>query len=586
MLTSQRQTAPPKAQISIDYDEIRKRFHVSIPFFLQALSRGIPNRRWNGRLNCFEVPAFRANVAYIRDKLLGYGAVCTEVATRALEELDPAKHGGPSPQAPPRGFLYKTKPFPHQLDALKAGYGLPAFALFCEMGVGKTKIIIDEAVTAYREGIINGMLVLCPCSLRRNWVRQLETHSAIQFIPEILDGSRPKYKRINWHPKPRETNFGVYIHEGSMPVLICGIESLSQGGAYRVAETFMLENTAAAVCDESSTIANPQAIRSKRAYSIARMAKYRRILNGTPVSQGPIDLYGQFEFLDPDIIGVGSWYAFRNQYAVMGGFEHKQIVGYQNLDELMDLIRPYSYQKTKAEVMKYLPAKLYAPLREVPLSPAQQALYDAVQTRMAQLSDGASVKVENVLELQLREQQIVGGHVAAYDDAAATAEMRRIEGKIPRLEETVEICRQAAGSAIIWTRFKPEVRMIAERLEQEFPGEVRWFHGDVKDRERFLLIEAFQRKEFRFLIATQMTGGMGHDMFAATTMVFYSNTFSYRERIQAEDRAHRQGQTKSVLYVDLVAPGTVDEDLQSAFGVKQDMAMFVRESLQQRRGIK
>ena len=109
------------------------------------------------------------------------------------------------------------------------------------------------------------------------------------------------------------------------------------------------------VVDESSAIKNRSARRTKACLKLSRLAKYRRILTGTPVTQGPLDLWSQMNFLD-EYIFQNSFYAYRNAYCVLNrrrlsSHTFDEVIGYQRLDELQKVIEPYSYRVTKKECL-------------------------------------------------------------------------------------------------------------------------------------------------------------------------------------------------------------------------------------------
>jgi SNF2 family DNA or RNA helicase len=300
------------------------------------------------------------------------------------------------------------------------------------------------------------------------------------------------------------------------------------------------------------------------------MATIRVLATGTPVSKSMTNLYPLFEYLDPDIIGVGDYYAFRNRYMVMGGYKNKEIIGYSNVDELMGFIEPYTFQCTKKEALPDLPDKTLMPTRFVKLPAYQQKMYDEV--RKAQRSD---ISVKNVLEKALRLHQIVGGYVK--NDEGKIIECVKPKDNVKR-EEMLNVIEEVGGQVVIWARFIPEIRMIIQALE-DLGGGVSVITGATPKEERAGIVRAFQSGNNRFYVGTTSAGGMGIELYAASLTTYYSNTFTWEDRRQSEDRVHRDGVKCSPSYLDIAAKGTIDEAVLMALEKCQDLADFVRDAI-------
>jgi SNF2 family DNA or RNA helicase len=307
-------------------------------------------------------------------------------------------------------------------------------------------------------------------------------------------------------------------------------------------------------------------------------------MTGTPVANAPMDLFMQFQFLDENIIGTGDFYSFRNRYAVMGGYEGREIIGYQNMEELIELVSPYVYQVRKSDVLTELPPKVYE-IREVQFNEKQKELYrDLVKKNRAVMGD-RGLTVNTVLERMLRLQEVCGGVVTFERNPdifnKAKFEHSRIPGKNPKVEELLAITEEYQVSTIIWCRFIEEIHMVTEALAAKYGADqIVQIYGQVSETDRDINVqERFQTKKARFLVGNASTGGTGLNMTAAELVVYYSNSFNYVERDQSEDRAHRIGQTKSVLYIDLVMEKSVDGAILEALKGKKNVSEFVRESI-------
>jgi SNF2 family DNA or RNA helicase len=450
-----------------------------------------------------------------------------------------------------------------------------------DMGTGKTKTALDLYSAYYINGDVDRVLIVTKFSTRRNWEREIGIHCPVECDVRILDTARAKdFKRWNTESDDR------------LKVLIVGTESLAAGGAVNYAEAFVGVSTRVGmVVDEAHMIKNHGATRSKNCVHLGNAALYKLIMTGTPVANGPMDVFMQFEFLDSNIIGLGDFYSFRNRYAIMGGYEDRQVVGYQNMAELVELISPFVFQVRKSDVLTELPPKVFQ-VREVEMTDEQRRLYKEIAKRDKAVSEAGdrAVTVKSVLERMLRLQEIAGG-VITYERNPDLYnphkfEHNRIPGKNPKVEELLNITEETECSTIVWCRFVEEIRMVSEALRGKYGRDsVVEIFGEIDEATRdHNVTNLFQTKKARFLVGNAATGGVGLNMTAAELVVYFSNSFSFTDREQSEDRAHRIGQTRSVTYIDLVAEGTVDSVVVEALRSKKNVSEFVRTSIDSANG--
>jgi len=553
--------------INIDYDHKKGRFILSSPPWMVDVMRSIPNRRWDGRNKVWTAPGIRANVEHIKSKFTT--ANYTSVAAKFIAEYQPTK---PAIQTFPDWYEFKTNPYAHQLEALHKTYGLRTSGLFMDMRTGKTKVVIDLHCAMKMEDKLDRVLLICPLSLRKNWIREINIHSTIDIDAYLLDTSKPK-KFQEWLNTPHGFKW-----------LIVGVESLAAGSAIEYAKKFLLTSTrSSCVIDESSKIKNPTANRSKNCVTLGRMAEYRTIMTGTPIANGPLDLYMQFEFLDPDIIGVGDFYSFRNRYAVMGGYEGREVIGYQNLDELIEIVTPFVFQVRQSDVLE-IPDKIRV-IRTVQMSADQEKIYKQMKKNKALVAPDKRMVVKNTLEHMLRLQEIAGGSVSyenqTDDPNAATTRKERIPGKNSKIEEMLQVTREYEGQTIVWCNFKSEIYWVVEALKAEYgDDQVVEIHGDINEEMRDINVnEMFQGSKVRFIVGNAATGGMGLTMNKAMVEIYYSNSFNFIDRQQSEERATGLNKPKGVVIVDLITEGTVDEVIYEALVEKKDVSEFVRSSI-------
>jgi len=446
-----------------------------------------------------------------------------------------------------------------------------------DMGTGKTKTSLDLMSAYYIDGKVERVLVVTKFSTRRNWKAEIGIHCPVQCDVHVLDTSKAK-AFAEWNAR---TDQGLKF-------LIVGTESLAAGHAIKYASTFVNSALAVAmIVDEAHMIKTHNAVRSKNCVDLGRSARYKVIMTGTPIANGPMDVFMQFEFLDPNIIGIGDFYSFRNRYAIMGGYEDRQVVGYQTMEELIELISPFVYQVRKSEVLTELPPKIYE-TREVQLNDEQKRLYKEISKRDRAVSGDRGITVNSVLERMLRLQEIAGG-IITYERNPdlynpEKFEHTRIPGKNPKVDELIAITEENECSTIVWCRFIEEIQMVSEALVAKYgPSSVVQIYGAIDEDTRWDNVsEKFQKGAARFIVGNAATGGVGLNMTAAELVIYYSNSFSFTDREQSEDRAHRIGQTKSVTYIDIVAEGTVDGVVVEALRGKKDVSEFVRTSIASR----
>ena len=465
-------------------------------------------------------------------------------------------------------YKFKTEPYEHQKDALKRCWNKESFAIFAEMGTGKTKIALDNACILYNKGKIDRVLVIAPKGTYMTWVEQeIPLH-----IPDYIEA-----KVLAWKPSTSEKYKAqlknIRESEYKLKIFVMNVESLSTKKGIKEALLF-LNFKSMMIVDESTTIKNPKAKRTKNILSLAKEAKYRRILTGSPVTQSPMDLWAQMDFLDPEILGQQSYYAFRTRYAVMitanaagGTHKYQKIVKFRNLSQLGKLVSPHAYRILKKDCLD-LPAKMYSK-RDVELTDEQKEAYGEMkQNAIAQLK-GQSTTALNVLTQLIRLHQITCGHMKL--DTGSTMNLNS-----NRLDELMHILGETTGKVIIWANYIHDIERIEATIALSDFGQESCctYYGATPSDKRQECIRKFQDPDskVRFFIGNTQTGGYGITLTEASTVIYYSNNYDLEKRIQSEDRAHRIGQKNPVLYIDLVAKGTVDEKIIQSLRNKVNIA--------------
>ena len=296
-------------------------------------------------------------------------------------------------------------------------------------------------------------------------------------------------------------------------------------------------------------------------------------MTGSPVTKNPLDLYTQCQFLDIHHLGHDSYYSFRNRYALMksaniSGRSINLVIGYQNLSELSDKLKPFSYRVLKEDCLD-LPDKIYMK-REIQLTPEQQKLYKQMRKEALATLNGKTVTTMTALTQLMRLHQITCGHFSADDGTIQ-------EVKNNRLAELLDVLEEVEGKAIIWAHYQHDVKNIFKILEEKFgPGSVVHYYGKTLPEQRDYAIKNFKNNDkVRFFVGTPQTGGYGITLTEANTVIYYSNGYDLEKRMQSEDRAHRIGQKKTVTYVDIIAEETVDTKIVKSLRKKIDIASKV-----------
>ena len=361
--------------------------------------------------------------------------------------------------------------------------------------------------------------------------------------------------------------------ETALHILIMNVEALSTDKGLKFAQKFMLSHKTMMVIDESTTIKNPKALRTKNIIQISDMAKYRRILTGSPVTKNPLDLFSQCYFLDPYHLDHQSYYSFRTRYAIMktahiAGRSIQLVGGFKHLDELSEKLKPFSYRVLKEDCLD-LPDKIYMK-RIIELTPEQKQVYEQMRTEALATLNGKTVTTMIALTQLMRLHQITCGHFAADDGTIQTI-------KNNRLNELMDVLEEIEGKAIIWAHYQYDVKTIIKEITKVHgPGSVVDYYGLTPQGQRDTNREQFQENDkCRFLVGTPHTGGYGITLTAANTVIYYSNGYDLEKRLQSEDRAHRIGQKKSVTYVDILAEETVDEKIVKSLRKKINIASEV-----------
>ncbi len=465
-------------------------------------------------------------------------------------------------------YKFKTKPYAHQLTALEKSWNKENFAYFMEMGTGKTKVLIDNLAMLYDKGKVDSALIIAPKGVVKTWYEQeLPTH-----LPDHIENVS-----VLWQPNITKTQQekldSLFEIDSALHILVMNVEALSTEKGVKFATKFINSHKVMMAIDESTTIKTPTARRTKNIIKIGLDAKYKRIMTGSPITKNPLDLYTQCEFLDPWLLDFASYYAFRNRYAEMKTMHLRgrsiQVVDkFQNLGELSDIVKQFSYRVLKEDCLD-LPPKVFIK-RHVTLTADQKRVYEQMKEQAIAHLNGKVTTTMTVLTQLMRLHQITCGYVAADDGTTQQVDSNR-------LNELMSILEDTEGKVIIWANYQLSVGEIIQKIIKVYgPDSYVHYYGLTPQEDRQDFIRKFQNDpKCRFIIGTPQTGGYGITLTEANTVIYYSNGYDLEKRLQSEDRAHRIGQKKTVTYIDLIAEDTIDEKIVEALRKKIDIASQV-----------
>ena len=463
-------------------------------------------------------------------------------------------------------YKFKTKPYGHQITALEKSWNKEVFAYFMEMGTGKSKVLIDNISMLYDKGKINGALIIAPKGVYQNWYdTEIPTHMVKHIEKEVI------LWKATINEKQQNLLNKLFVADEKLHVLIMNVEALSTKKGLEFAAKFLRSHNTLMAIDESTTIKNPDAKRTKNIVALGKHSKYRRILTGSPVTKSPLDLFKQCEFLDEYLLDYSSYYAFRTRYAIMrsanfGGRSVQIVVGYKNLPELSSKLEPFSYRCLKEDCLD-LPDYTYTK-RIIQLTPEQKKLYQQMKILALAELDGKQMTTQSAMVQLMRLHQITCGHFTSDDGTIK-------EIKNERLSALIDILDEVENKAVIWAHYRHDINAIVKAVEKHFGKESYvTYYGDTTNEERQNAIKQIQdpNSPVRFIIGTPQTGGYGITLTGANVMVYYANGYDYEKRIQSEARINRAGQTRKMTYIDIIAEDTVDEKIVKALRNKMNIA--------------
>lgn len=437
------------------------------------------------------------------------------------------------------------------------------FGLLFEMGCGKTLTAIAIAGAAYAAGKIERLLVVAPTSVVAVWPKELQEYAEFKYTCRTLLGD--KASRLKQLSDLEKFPFKA------LKVAVINYESTWRDGIFEALQEFDADMI---IADESQRIKTHDAAQSKAMHQLGDQARYKLILSGTPVQNNAIDIYSQYRFLDPTVFGK-NFYQFRNRYAIMGGFNRRQIVGYKDMDDLIRREHSIAFRITKEEAID--PPEQTFETRHIQMDKKLADLYQRIKRdSYAEIESGGQITATTVLTKLLRLQQLAGGFLVT-DDAAKPQLVST--AKLEALSDIVQDYVVDGGKKlVIFARFVPEVKAIIDLMKKVLPDRKKAvsIYGEIKKEDRGAIVQQFQTDPDTVVFVGQIdTAGTGVTLTAADTCVYYSKNFNYAAYEQSLSRIHRIGQRNTCTYIDLIMEKTVDEMINRALAKKEDIAKTV-----------
>ncbi len=469
-------------------------------------------------------------------------------------------------------FTPKVQPYEHQTYALDKSGNEKRYALFMEQGTGKSKIVIDNIIQLFLNQEIDGVMITTDKAFYLNWVYDEIPNHMPDWMP-----IRMNYWDSNANAtEKKELAKLLTPQDDVLDIFVINIEALALDRGCEFAMKFVKMHYTYMVVDEATCIKNHKAKRTIAATRLGWRAEYRRILTGTPITKGPLDLFAQMEFLETGLSGHKNFLSFKNFYAnyrrvEFGNRSYEKIDSYKNLDTLKQHVSTFSYRVLKSECLD-LPEKIFENVY-VSHTPEQAELYRKLKEEaLIEFADQSTISSTSALTTLMKLHQINCGHVKNDDDQIIHIPNNRV-ATLERIIETID------GKVIIWAHFQEDIRMICAALSKIYgPESVVHYYGETTVGERALHLERFKRDPLcRFFVSNE-TGSKSLTLVQACYAVYYSYSYKLETWLQSQDRNHRIGQDKNVTYLSMIIRKTVDEAVMKALRNKKDIATDVLDS--------
>lgn len=491
-------------------------------------------------------------------------------------------------------YTFRTEPFAHQRTEFDATHDREYWGLLWEMGVAKTKVLIDTASWMWLQGKIDGVLILAPEGVHSQWINdEIPDHMPLQVMDSLDSFIWSTSKADNKGFTENWDRFFKRPRAAGLSALTMTYDSLMTEKGAQAAKKFLTSRRVLLILDESTKIKSPGAKVTKRVLAMSKYAPYRRIANGTPVADSPYNCYAQVKFLNQTAwhhLGIKDFAAFETYFGVyerrelkvprmvnggrkkMTHFDH--LVAYKNLADMAEVLAKHGSRLLKKDVFPNLPPKLFSKVY-FDLTPKQRKAYtDLKEEYRTWLADGGLVTADLAIVRQTRLAQICSGYLPCDNEDDLTCLVEPKDN--PRLNLLAETVEDIGGKFIVWARYDIDIDLIAAHLRSLGIPTVQWDGRTSKsDRETAKARFRDPAGARAFLGKASSTAARGLNLQVADTVIYYNNSFVLDDRLQSEDRAHRPGIHHPVKYIDLIGKSTIDGYIIDSLKKKRDVAAIV-----------
>lgn len=497
-----------------------------------------------------------------------------------------------------------TELWAHQREALERARKLADYALFFEMGTGKTRTLLEILRDRFNgQGEVLRTLIFCPPLVVPNWVAEWKMYTKIdpKIVVPLIGAGKKRVKDFE-NGAIRSVIPGT---KQDKKIFITNYEALLMKDLYSL---FVEWQPQVVVFDESHKLKSPSTARSKLANDLAnpfdRAAKKRKdkpftfLLSGSPILNSPMDIFQQFKILDGGSTFGSNYFAFRAKYFRdrNAGMPKDRYFpkwepmsadrdGFDAIGEIKTKIAETSMRVLKSDCLD-LPPEVSV-LVNVDMSPEQVRLYKEMKNELLTYFKSKACVATLAITKALRLMQITSGYVAAETPGNSDERVEMALEETPKLkalrELLEELCVEGGHKALVWAVFRYNYGQIREVLDDLKIKYVE-VHGDVSESKKRLAVEAFKTDpEIKVFLGHPGSGGIGINLTVAAYSIFYSRNFSLEHYLQARARNHRGGSREaghsSITHYDLVCEGTIDALAVEKLASKQDLSESLLSSL-------
>ena len=475
-------------------------------------------------------------------------------------------------------YTFKTTPFKHQVVALKKCVTQPHTAVLLDPGLGKTKIAIDNISARYLRDKLSRVLVLAPKVVLGIWEEEIKTHMPDNIPRQVyrITGLKEQRLKILDEAIQNSRSSCEELHIIIMTYDSLSIRKDSKGKKlnyyYKAIQKF---NPEAMICDESQLIKSSSSARSRAAFNISKNTIHRLILTGTMITKNPLDVFGQYRFLDHRIFGT-VFKTFKEKFAIYGGYGGYQVIGWRNLDLLAQGVHQIAIRMRKEECLD-LPEKTFVRV-PVDLTERTRQAYRDMKEKMILELEGEDFTAEIALVKTLRLQQIAGGFITRTEGKDKFTMPIGDYEKVNATTELTQLKVEEGSKVVIYVKYIWELKQLQDRLEKVGLNPLV-IYGKTKSTEADTYRNLFQTDDNYKVMIMQISKGLGITLHAANVGIFHSLSYRYDDFVQCQDRIHRIGQeSDKVVYYIMLAKNSIDTHIYGSVLEKRDFSKYIQDN--------